>query len=104
MSTLTVGGGGTYALWLDGREARLILEDSGAGFPPVVLADAGRTDSMGATGPIPRWEVSRGGLGSGLACARRLSEELHLENKVGGGAKVMARCVRRGRIQARYRP
>jgi anti-sigma regulatory factor (Ser/Thr protein kinase) len=83
-------------------DARVLVWDDGPGFPDPVLADRGRTDGMcdeGMRDPLRR----RPGLGSGLACARRLSDELILENGRWRGARATA-FKRRASTSPKRRP
>jgi anti-sigma regulatory factor (Ser/Thr protein kinase) len=72
--------GGTCALDLDAVGFEVRVEDRGPGFPRWVLDGS----------PAP----GKGGLGEGLACARRLSSTLTLENSPHGGARAVARRLR----------
>lgn len=80
--------GGTIRLWRDERQARLLAEDCGPGFPPELLGQLGS--------PFVRGEPSRnaltGGNGLGLAIARTIAERhgggLSLGNRASGGAWV----------------
>ena len=87
--------GGEYALWVNATEANVRVEDRGLGYSESVLQDGGRTDGLCATGAKPTHTLSTGGLGSGLACARRLSDKLQLENRTDGGARALARRIRK---------
>ena len=89
------GNGGRCDMRLDATELLLIVEDSGAGFPAAILRDGGRSDNLGPSGVRPPGTSPSSGLGSGLATARRLSNELHLSNRGGGGAQVFSRRRRR---------
>ena len=73
---------GICALKIDEAHIEVTVEDKGPGLPQWVL------DGEPANG-------RRGGLGEGIACARRLSNELMLMNRPGGGARVFARRDRR---------
>jgi anti-sigma regulatory factor (Ser/Thr protein kinase) len=75
--------GGECHLKLDLTSLEVVVEDRGPGLPLDILA---RGERLGPSGP--------GGLGAGLACARRFSTELSLSNLDGGGARVVARRVR----------
>lgn len=76
---ITVGAGG----WT------VEVEDSGPGFPPAVLADAGRSDRLGADGVRPPGDGRRS-FGSGLASVRRLATALELSNRRSGGGLAVA--------------
>ena len=79
-NTLQHGGGGEATIEgidEDGRRGiRLTFEDNGPGIPDVQLA---MTDGY-TTGT---------GLGLGLSGARRLSNDFHIESKVGEGTRVV---------------
>jgi anti-sigma regulatory factor (Ser/Thr protein kinase) len=83
-------GSGVLRLRIDGSWVEISVEDRGSGFSPAVLQDAGRSDHLGVNGVRPPADGVRS-FGSGLACARRLSQTLTLENLPGGGARVCAR-------------
>ncbi len=78
------GGPGTCRVTVEDERASVVVEDSGAGFPRSVLA--------GEPGELAALGIRRvpGGLGEGLACARRLADELSLENRPEGGARARA--------------
>jgi anti-sigma regulatory factor (Ser/Thr protein kinase) len=82
--------GGFCWLEADAQVLKAVVEDRGAGFSPAVLRDAGRNDRLGGEGVLPPGQRQGKGLGSGLACARRLTTELTLENLDRGGARVVA--------------
>lgn len=86
-------GEGVCRLSAQTRAVKVEVEDGGPGFPEAVLQDAGRSDRLGKEGPLPPGERQGRGLGSGLACARRLSDELTLANRARGGAVVTAVCA-----------
>jgi hypothetical protein len=66
------------------------VKDGGPGLSETVLADNGQSDRMGRDGVRPRGD-GQPSFGSGLASARRLSSQLELSNRDGGGACVVAR-------------
>jgi serine/threonine-protein kinase RsbT len=78
-NTLDYGGGGTATVEIvtDGGRTglRLTFEDKGPGIADVQLA---LTDGY----------TTGSGLGLGLSGARRLSNEFHIESKLGEGTKV----------------
>ncbi len=75
------GGGGHCAISVSPRELRVEVEDEGPGFPPWARD--------GTEPPLPPEPRIRG-LGAGLACARRLSHLLRLENRLPRGARAVA--------------
>ncbi len=86
------GGGGLVQVTLDERGWTVEVEDGGSGLTPAVLADAGQSDHLGADGVRPPGD-GRPSFGSGLAAVRRLSSRLELNNRRGGGARVVAHRV-----------
>lgn len=83
------GGGGLVQVCVDSSGWTVEVEDGGSGLTPAVLADAGRSDHLGAEGVRPPGD-GRPSFGSGLAAVRRLSSRLELANRRGGGARVVA--------------
>ena len=79
-NTLDYGGGGTALIEIvtNGSRAglRLTFEDQGPGIPDLQLA---LTDGY----------TTGNGLGLGLSGAKRLSNEFHIESKVGEGTKIV---------------
>jgi serine/threonine-protein kinase RsbT len=79
-NTLEYGGGGEVRIEtfddLGRRGVRLTFEDRGPGILDIELA---LTDGY----------TTGGGLGLGLSGARRLSNEFHIESKVGEGTRVV---------------
>jgi anti-sigma regulatory factor (Ser/Thr protein kinase) len=74
-------GGGHCVLSVSSRELRVEVEDEGPGFPQWA-----REGTAPDAPPEPRTR----GLGAGLACARRLSHLLRLENRQPCGARAVA--------------
>lgn len=78
-NTLTYGGGGTMTIVpiADGirKGVRLTFEDQGPGIPDLQLA-------------LKDGYTTGNGLGLGLSGAKRLSNEFHIESKVGVGTRV----------------
>ena len=76
---LNYGGGGEMRLMplVDGRRRglRLVFADQGPGIPDIELA-------------MKDGYTTGGGMGLGLGGAKRLSNEFHIESKVGAGTKV----------------
>jgi anti-sigma regulatory factor (Ser/Thr protein kinase) len=89
MNALLHGGGGLVqiSLSLDGWTVE--AEDSGRGFSPAVLADAGQSDHLGAAGVRPPGD-GKHNFGSGLASVRRMSTRLELSNRRNGGARAVS--------------
>ena len=83
------GGGGLVSIAVSAEGWTVEAEDGGRGFPPAVLADAGRSDHLGAAG-VRAPADGQSSFGSGLASVRRLSSRLNLNNRRGGGAHVAA--------------
>src|SRR4051794_4588389 len=89
MNTLRHGGGGGLVQVSRGIEGWTVeAEDGGRGFSDAVLADAGRSDHLGAEGVRPPADGQHS-FGSGLASVRRLSTRLELNNRRGGGARAV---------------
>jgi signal transduction histidine kinase len=86
------GGGGRLKLTVAAAGWTVEVEDDGAGMTEAVLADAGRSDHLGASGVRPPGD-GLPSFGSGLACVRRLSSRLELLNTPTGGARVVATRV-----------
>lgn len=78
--------GGRVELEIAEARAALAVQDEGPGFPVWIL-DRHRRGEPFELAPA----TSARGLGAGLDSARRLSDELRLDNVPGGGARV--RCV-----------
>ena len=91
------GAGGRCRLSVTEQAMDVEITDGGPGFPLAVLADGGRSDRLGRAGPLAPGERQGRGLGSGLACVRRMASELTLENLAGGGARARATRLRHGR-------
>lgn len=83
------GRGGVVGVTVGATGWTVEVEDSGPGFPPAVLADAGRSDRLGAEGVRPPGD-GRSTFGSGLASVRRLASRLALTNRRTGGGLVVA--------------
>ena len=83
------GGGGLVNIALSAEGWTVEVEDGGSGLPPAVLADAGRSDHLGAAGVRPAGDGKQS-FGSGLASVRRLSSRLELSNRRAGGARAAA--------------
>jgi serine/threonine-protein kinase RsbT len=79
-NTVSYGGGGTARLevCVDGarRGLRVVFEDKGPGIPDVKRA-------------LEDGFTTGGGLGLGLGGARRLSNDLSIESRVGEGTRVV---------------
>ena len=84
------GGGGTCTVRVSPEHCELVVEDRGRGFSPAVLAHHRESECLGNEGPRPPRQLHES-LGGGLASARRLATSLLLENRVEGGARVVAR-------------
>jgi len=84
-------GGGTVRVEVGPAGWVVEVEDEGPGLSAAVLQDSGRSDRLGAEGVRPPGDGRRS-FGSGLASVRRLATRLELENRRGGGTRVVARC------------
>jgi anti-sigma regulatory factor (Ser/Thr protein kinase) len=83
------GGGGLLTVALGPEGWTVVAQDAGPGLPPAVLADAGRSDHLGAKGVRAPGD-GLPSFGSGLASVRRLSSRVELSNPHGGGARAAA--------------
>lgn len=83
------GGGGLVSVSVSPLGWSVEVEDAGPGLSPAVMADAGRSDRLGAQGVRPPND-GQSSFGSGLASVRRLSSRLELSNRRTGGAHVAA--------------
>jgi anti-sigma regulatory factor (Ser/Thr protein kinase) len=89
-NALRHAGCGTCRLEIEPREARVIVDDGGPGFPDWVLER--HAQSLAVEGGRPHRE---GGLGAGLDSCARLADTLTLENRAPSGAHVVAVRKRR---------
>lgn len=85
-------GGGTVHVAIATTGWSVSVRDTGEGFSPAVLADAGKSDRLGADGVRPPADGRRS-FGSGLASVRRFSTTLSLHNLEPFGARVVAHRV-----------
>lgn len=83
-------GGGQVTVSVSDEGWCVEVEDGGPGLSPAVLADAGVSDRLGRDGVRPLHD-GHASFGSGLASVRRLSNQLELNNRNAGGARVVAR-------------
>lgn len=84
------GRGGVVTVVLSHLEWEVSASDVGPGFTPAVLADAGKSDRLGAAGVRLPADGGRS-FGSGLAAVRRLSSSLTLQNSSRGARAVAAK-------------